>query len=186
MRNDVIEASYVWTADEFLAASEVNIRRGRSPIILWAVRVLALVLAVVGFGLFGFGDKEAGLGLAFLAPAAALAWMTTGQYRGRLLRQAFHKSGAMAQPDQKITFVIDESRIRKLTAGSESSWVWELVPSVIEAPGGFLIDHGGIGHWLPNHAFFDDQDRDEFASLARRRAAKFVSRIRKGEPDPFS
>ena len=46
--------------------------------------------------------------------------------------------------------------------------------------------HGAQGHWLPNHAFADEQDRDDFAALAARRAVKFVSRVHKPRPDPFS
>jgi hypothetical protein len=186
MLDRIIEASYLWTVDEFIAASEVNMRRQNRPVVVWGLRFVGLVLAISG-GWFLPNGKEVGLvGAMLIAVAFVLFWGTSFLTRVRPLRRAFHKAGAMAQPDQKITFVIDESRIRKLTAGAESSWVWELVPSVVESPKGYLVNHAGVGHWIPNHAFIDERDRDDFAALAARRAVKFESWIRKVAPDPFS
>lgn len=115
-----------------------------------------------------------------------LIWATWIVTRRGVWRQEFRKAGAMAEGDSKVTFVIDDSRIRKITAGMESSWIWELVPSIVGGRGGYLIEDGAQAHWLPDHAFADERDRDEFAALAQRRAAKFVSRGRETKPDAFS
>src|SRR5947209_8309390 len=77
MDDGIIQASYVWTTEEFLAASEVSIRRRRSSIILWGLRFLALVLAIIGTIGLVFGEESRWAGLLFLAPALSLAWSTS-------------------------------------------------------------------------------------------------------------
>jgi len=95
-------------------------------------------------------------------------------YRRRRLARVFRKAGAMVEPDQKVTFVADGHRLRSISAGTDSSVIWELVSRVIEAPQGFLIYTQGLARWLPNHAFRDEDDRERFSVLARR-AKRFDS-----------
>ncbi len=80
-----------------------------------------------------------------------------------------------AEADQKVVYVVDESRLRKISPGVDLSIIWELIPKVLELPDGFLAFPGAPkGYWLPNHAFRDQADRERFAAIAEHRARKYV------------
>lgn len=167
MTDETIEAGYLWTEEEFLTASEVRHRRSPSQIPRYGRPFFIVVLGLYG-GILCFAPSPAPvIGTFVLILAGGLFYLGTATYRRRALSRAFRKAGDMVEPDQKVTFVADGHRLRTISAGTDSSVIWELVSRVIEDPQGFLIYTPGLARWLPNHAFRDEDDRERFARFAR-------------------
>jgi len=171
MSSDEIEASYIWTREEFLSASLIHDPVMNSLIVRFGGSLLAIVFISAGVVSFTVSKPDvAWVGFFPLGFGGMMLYRFSRANRRRLLKRAFAKAGALVEPDQKVIFMIDESRVRKITAGTETTWIWELIPQVDASELGYLIHASGVGHWLPYHAFGDDEDREDFAQLATRRS----------------
>ena len=187
MQEKSIEASYIWSEDEFIAGARSNRRAQDGPVLKFGVPFLIAVTGAGGLvGLYlgrqwiGFWSicmPLIGFGSICLLLMCMLVYIF---YLGGMeggYRRAFRRKGFFAQPDQKATFLINDRGIRLLLPGVEVSYIWELVSQVRQVRDGFLITFGGLPRWLPNHAFRDEDDRDAFIELASRRALKFVQKL---------
>lgn len=175
MEDDRIEASYLWTVEEFVKLNEAHRKHSTSPIVRFVGAFIIVVLVVVGVVLIITNPAPGlnGIGAVLCAYALFLIYLIIwGQPRG--WRRVFEKAGASAQPGEKLTILADAGQLR-MTTGKADGWVaWELVTKVVESREGFLIYRNTQFHWLPHHAFRDEEDRERFARLAEARAAKFV------------
>lgn len=169
MSHETIEVGYVWTLDEFLTCSEAAYRRKGGAILRYGRAAFAILVGGLGVCLFLIPVAAYGPGFFCLMSSISLFWVWSpkGYYRWAWKRQ-FLKAGIRAQPDHKVTIVMDEERVRIHSAGTDLSQVWGMFTSVAETPGGFLLYQGKAARWIPNHAFARDGDRERFVNLSRR------------------
>ena len=173
MGQQAIEATYLWTADEFVALKRLIDPNRRSPVVRFGMPFVAIVISFFVIVYAQSNGQSLFMGCVFAA-FAFMALTQTVMGTDGAYRRDFVRSGKSAEPNTKVTIIADEEQIRKISQATDASWKWEIVPKVVETPRGFVIYLGIQAVWLPNHAFRDDHDRHAFAELALRRSASFL------------
>jgi hypothetical protein len=76
--------------------------------------------------------------------------------------------------DMQVTWTFTPENVTSTTEASTTTFEWRMIPRIAQGAEGFLVymnDHHY--HWLPNHAFTTDRDKEAFVQRARSRVQHF-------------
>jgi hypothetical protein len=168
--NDALTASYVFTADELIAARANHWRTQCRPAFRAVLIVLALLAILAGWGFYRIRGWSAP---TVLAPLVGIYFLFLRKFEVRwAVRRHFRK-----RPDRntQVVWTFGEDALQIRTGNSEARQNWNQISKVRKARHGFLLyPNDTIFYWIPATAFGSDADRTRAEALLRDKVADFA------------